>query len=122
MSTNKSTTNPAIPSPLFSRGSTTGFMWDIIHEVLTSDEWEAFALNNPKIQESESSFYKEIDKLPRQTILDIEDVHTAVVTAYMDAAFLFGMHFMESIRGAAADPLTLYQGLTGDIKVQKMGA
>lgn len=112
MSTNNTATKAAPVSPLFSACSTTEFVQNIIHNVLTSDEWEAFVMSAPQIRKAEKELYTELFKLPTQTRLDIEFAHAGVVDAYMDAAALFGMHFMESIKATAATPFVLFQGVT----------
>lgn len=112
MSTSKSIVNAAPISPLHSRCTAAEFTRKIISEILTSDEWETFVLNDPQIRKAEKEFYKELFKLSPQTRLDFEDAHAGVVNAYMDAAALFGMHFIENLRAAAADPFALFQGVT----------
>ena len=110
MSTN--TIKAATPSPLFPHASTTEFSTDIIKYALQSDAWDAFATNNPAILKADKDFDIELKKLPARTRFDVEAVHGDVLIAYMDAAFLFGMHFMESIRATAISPLTLFQSHT----------
>lgn len=110
MSTN--TIKAATPSPLFPHASTTEFITDIIKYALQSDAWDAFATNNPAMLKADTDFDIELKKLPECTRFDIEAAHGDVLIAYMDAAFLFGMHFMESIRATAISPLTLFQSHT----------
>lgn len=112
MSENTSTVKAATPSPLFPRASTTEFSTDIIKYALQSDAWDSFATNNPAILKADKDFDIELKKLPACTRFDVEAVHGDVLIAYMDAAFLFGMHFMESIRATAISPLTLFQSHT----------
>lgn len=111
MSENTSTIKAATPFPWFARGSSMEFSTDIIKYALQSDAWDSFATNNPAILKADEDFDIELKKLPNQTRFSVEDMHAAVLIAYMDAAFLFGMHFIESIRAAAANPSALYQSL-----------
>lgn len=83
-------------------------MASIMEGVTSSEEWAAIQNNDPGIQAAEARFRRALemirDRISPEEYVELSDVHSEAVTAYSDAATLYGVRVAGVFQSVAAQP------------------
>ena len=83
-------------------------MRDIMGAIVETEEWNRIQFSDPVIQRAEDEFrslLKQVDSPEVETKLS--DACTALISAFADAATLYGIQVANAIRDIADDPCVL---------------
>lgn len=82
-------------------------MADIMDGIEQTDEWSEIQMNDPGIKAAECCLDSALQKaeayLPRELYTELSDAHCTAVSAYCDAAILYGMRVSSIIQTVAAN-------------------
>lgn len=83
-------------------------MASIMEGVTGSEEWTAIQNNDPGIQAAEARFRQALemirDRIAPEEYVELSDAHSEAVTAYSDAATLYGVRVAGVFQSVAARP------------------
>ena len=83
-------------------------MASIMEGVTGSEEWAAIQTNDPGIQAAETRFSRALaairDRISPEEYMELSDAHSEAVTAYSDAATLYGIRVAGVFQSVAARP------------------
>lgn len=80
----------------------------ILSEVALSDRWDEIQSADPAIRAAEARYNKPVEviraNMSAEQYIELSDAQTAVISAYSDAAMLYGMHVFTVLQNVAAHP------------------
>ena len=86
-------------------------MADIMDGSIHSEGWTEIQLNDPGIVAAERRIESGLKRaehfLPKDLYMEIADSHVGGLSAYIDAAILYGIHTADVIQSIAANPSEL---------------
>ena len=78
-------------------------MREVLGAIVNTDTWNEAILTDPQIKAADAAFWKLMEDVEDGVSAKLSDAHSHVVSAYCDAAIMYGMHVANTLREGVAN-------------------